>query len=91
MIWKYDEPDISEPSYIDWISNIEIKRALPIINGPLRVSGSIESMLPKTDFTVKIVYFDYWGSRGVNRFPLGPTVWKLPSGHKNTINYTNSP
>ena len=52
----------------------------------LRVSGSIESMSPKTDFTMKMPYSDYWDSRGVNHFPLGPTVWKLPSGHENTVN-----
>ena len=51
----------------------------------LRVSGSIESMSPKTDFTMKIPYFDYWDSNGLNHFPLGSTVWELPSGHENTV------
>ena len=53
--------------------------------GILRVSGSIESMSPKTDFTMKIPYLDYCDSNGVNYFPLGPTVWELPSGHENTV------
>ena len=52
---------------------------------PLRVSRSIESMSPKTDFTMKIPYFDYWDSNGLNHFPLGSTVWELPSGHENTV------
>ena len=51
----------------------------------LRVSRSIESMSPKTDFTMKIPYFDYWDSNGLNHFPLGSTVWELPSGHENTV------
>ena len=51
----------------------------------LRVSGSIESMSPKTDFTMKIRYLDYCDSNGVNNFPLGPTVWGLPSVHENTV------
>ena len=34
----------------------------------LRVSGSIESMSPKTDFTMKIRYLDYCDSNGVNNF-----------------------
>ena len=42
-------------------------------------------MSPKTDFTMEIPYFDYWDSRGVNRFSLGPTVWELPYGHENTV------
>ena len=51
----------------------------------LRVSGSIESMSPKTDFTMKIPYLDYCDSRGVIHFLVGPTVQKLPSGHENTV------
>ena len=48
-------------------------------------SGSIGSMSPKTDFTMKIPYLDYCDSNGVNYFPLGPTVWELQSGHENTV------
>ena len=57
----------------------------------LRVSGSIESMSPKTDFTMKMPYSDYWDSRKVNHFPLGPTVWKLPSGLENTVHFQKQP
>ena len=56
----------------------------------LRVSGSIESMSPKTDFTMKMPYSDYWDSRSVNHFPLGPTVWKLPSGLENTSTFSKT-
>ena len=55
------------------------------IGDNLRVSPSIESMSPKTDVTMKIPYLDYCDSNGVNHFPLGLTVWELPSGHENTV------
>ena len=51
----------------------------------LRVSTSIGSISPKTDFTMNIAYFDYCDSRGVIHFLVGPTVQKLPSGHENTV------
>ena len=64
-----------------WKGQLEKTRCWKV----LRVSGSIGSMSPKTDFTMEIPYFDYWDSRGVNRFSLGPTVWELPYGHENTV------